>query len=77
VTEKDLIAACIKKNRKAQQLLFDQYSPTMNGTLKRYLKRTEDREDVLVEAFYKVLTNIDQFKGNGSFEGWIRRIIIN
>lgn len=77
MTEKDLIAACIKKNRKAQQLLFDQYSPTMNGTLKRYLKRTEDREDVLVEAFYKVLTNIDQFKGNGSFEGWIRRIIIN
>lgn len=77
MTEKELIAACIKQNRKAQQMLFDQYSPTMNGTLKRYLKRTEDREDVLVEAFFKVLTNIDQFKGNGSFEGWIRRIIIN
>lgn len=77
MTEKDLIAACIKQSRKAQQLLFDQYSPTMNGTLKRYLKRTEDREDVLVEAFFKVLTNIDQFKGNGSFEGWIRRIVIN
>lgn len=77
MTEKELIAACIRQNRKAQQLLFDQYSPTMNGTLKRYLKRTEDREDVLVEAFYKVLTNIDQFKGNGSFEGWIRRIVIN
>lgn len=49
----------------------------MNGTLKRYLKRLEDREDVLVEAFFKVLTNIEQFKGNGSFEGWIRRIVIN
>lgn len=77
MTEKDLIAACIKQNRRAQQLLFDRYSPTMNGTLKRYLKRTEDREDVLVEAFFKVLTNIEQFKGNGSFEGWIRRIVIN
>lgn len=77
MTEKELIAACIKENRRAQQLLFDQYSPTMNGTLKRYLKRDEDREDVLVEAFFKVLTNIEQFKGNGSFEGWIRRIVIN
>lgn len=77
MTEKELIAACIKKDRRAQQMLFDQYSPTMNGTLKRYLKRTEDREDVLVEAFFKVLTNIESFKGNGSFEGWIRRIVIN
>lgn len=77
MTEQELIAACKKENRRAQQLLFDRYSPTMNGTLKRYLKRTEDREDVLVEAFYKVLTNIHQFKGNGSFEGWIRRIMIN
>lgn len=77
MTEKELIAACKIENRKAQQLLFDRYTPTMNGTLKRYLKRLEDREDVLVEAFFKVFSNIDQFNGNGSFEGWIRRIIIN
>lgn len=77
MTENELIAACKKQNRRAQQLLFDQYSPTMNGTLKRYLRRTEDREDVLVGAFFKVLTNIDQFKNKGSFEGWIRRIVIN
>ena len=40
-------------------------------------KNREDAEDILVEAFFKVLTNIEQFQGNGSFEGWIRRIIIN
>lgn len=77
LTEQELINACRKGNRRAQQMLFDQYSPTMFGTLRRYLRRREDAEDVLVEAFYKVLTNIGQFKGKGSFEGWIRRIVIN
>lgn len=77
MTEQELINACRQGNRRAQQLLFDQYSPTMFGTLRRYLRRREDAEDVLVEAFYKVFTNIGQFKGKGSFEGWIRRIVIN
>ncbi len=77
VDEKALIAACKQENRKAQQLLFERYSPVMLGVCRRYLKREEDAEDVLVEAFYKVLTNIGQFRDIGSFEGWIRRIVVN
>lgn len=49
----------------------------MFGVCKRYVKTREDAEDVLVTAFFKVLTHIDKFKGEGSFEGWIRRIVIN
>ena len=77
VTEKDLIEACLKKDRRAQKLLWDRYSPKMFGVCKRYIKNHEDREDVLIEAFVKVFKNITQFKGAGSFEGWIRRIVVN
>lgn len=49
----------------------------MNGVLRRYLRSNEDREDVLVEAFFKVFENLERFRGDGSFEGWIRRIVVN
>jgi len=77
VTEQDLINACRNKDRKAQKLLYDRYSPKMFGVCKRYVKNREDAEDVLIDGFFKVLTHIDTFKGNGSFEGWIRRIVVN
>lgn len=77
VTEQELIAGCKKQDRKAQKLLFDRYSPKMFGVCKRYIKNREDAEDVLVEGLFKVLTKIDMYSGNGSFEGWIRRILVN
>lgn len=77
MTELELIEACKHDDRRAQQLLFDRYSPTMFGVCMRYVKGREDAEDILVEAFFKVLTNIQNFKAEGSFEGWIRRIVIN
>jgi len=75
--EKKLIEACRRQERKAQRKLYERYSPHMFGVCKRYVKNKEDAEDVLLEAFFKVFTNIHQFKGDGSFEGWIRRIVIN
>lgn len=77
MTEQELIQACKKNKRKAQQRLFDSYAPKMNGVLRRYLRSNEDREDVLVEAFFKVFENLERFRGDGSFEGWIRRIVVN
>ena len=77
VTEQELIQACNEEDRRAQKMLYERYSPVMFGVCKRYLKTREDAEDVLVEAFFKVLTNIHQYKGAGSFEGWIRRIVVN
>ena len=69
--------ACKQRDRKAQQLLFDRYSPSMMGVCRRYVHHWQDAEDVLIDGFYKVLTHIHTFKDKGSFEGWIRRIIVN
>ena len=77
MTEKDLIQACKKQDPRAQKLLWERFSPTMFGVCKRYVKTVEDAEDILVEGFFKAMTKIDMYKGNGSFEGWIRRIVVN
>ncbi|MCR9290928.1 sigma-70 family RNA polymerase sigma factor [Saprospiraceae bacterium] len=77
MTEIELIQACKNKNPRAQKLLWEKYSPNMFGVCKRYVKNLEDAEDVLVEGFFKVMTKIDMYSGNGSFEGWIRRIVVN
>ena len=77
LTEENLIAACKRQDRKAQKLLFDRFSPTMLGVCRRYVKNLEEAEDVIVEGCFKVLTKIDMYSAEGSFEGWIRRIMIN
>lgn len=77
MTEQELISACLRKERRAQQALYDRFSPTMYGVARRYLRRTEDAEDILIEAFIKVFRNLDSFNNQGSFEGWIRRIVVN
>lgn len=77
MTEQELISACLRKDRRAQQTLYDRFSPTMYGVARRYLRRTEDAEDVLIEAFVKVFGNLNSFTHQGSFEGWIRRIVVN
>lgn len=77
MTELELIEACRNGDRHAQKLLYDRYAPKMNGVCMRYCKNREDAEDVLIEGFFKVLTHLHQYKGAGSFEGWIRRIMVN
>jgi RNA polymerase sigma-70 factor (ECF subfamily) len=77
VTEQELIQGCQKQDREAQKLLYERYAPMFFALCKRYVKTNEDAEDVLVEGFYKIMTRIDQYHGDGSFEGWMRRIMIN
>ncbi|MBI5917374.1 MAG: sigma-70 family RNA polymerase sigma factor [Bacteroidetes bacterium] len=77
MTEKDLIAACRQQDRKAQKLLYERFSSVMLGVCRRYVKDPKEAEDVMVEGFFKVLTKLDMYNGDGSFEGWIRRIMIN
>ena len=77
MTEAELIKACRVQDPLAQRKVYETYSPKMLGVCRRYLKRAEDAEDALVEGFCKVFTNIKQYTGNGSFEGWIRRIVVN
>lgn len=77
MTEQELIDLCRKNDRRAQKELFDKYSSKMFGVCKRYVKSHEDAEDVLIEGMYKVMANMHSYKGKGSFEGWIRRIMVN
>jgi len=77
LTEKELIAACKKGDRKAQKALYDRYASVLLGIARRYVKNTEDAEDVLVEGFFKIMTKLDMYSGNGSFEGWMKRIVVN
>lgn len=75
--EEELIKGCLKRERGAQQQLFDQYSSKMYALCYRYVRHAMEAEDILVTAFTKVFDRIEQFKGEGSFEGWIRRIMVN
>ena len=75
--EKSLIKKAIANNREAQQMLFEQYSPKMLGVCRQYVKDLHHAEDLLLQGFLKVFTNLHRFKHEGSFEGWIRRIMVN
>jgi RNA polymerase sigma factor (sigma-70 family) len=75
--EDELIKGCLRRDRNAQKLLYDTYSSKMYGLCYRYVKDVMEAEDILVTAFMKVFDKIGQFKSEGSFEGWIRRIVVN
>ncbi len=72
-----LIADAIKQKREAQQELFELYSPKMLGVCRQYVKDVHHAEDLMLSGFLKVFTNLSKFKNEGSFEGWIRRIMVN
>lgn len=61
----------------AQQALYDRYSGKMFALCLRYAKHSAEAEDILQEGFIKVFDKISSFRGDGSFEGWIRRIMIH
>lgn len=75
--EDELIKGCLKRDRNAQQQLYDLYSSKMYALCYRYVRHAMEAEDVLVMAFTKIFDRIEQFKGEGSFEGWMRRVMVN
>lgn len=72
-----IIAKCKNQDPEAQKQLYDIYKDNLFSICIRYLKSQQDAEDVFIDAFYKILTKIEMFKGDGSFEGWMRRIMVN
>ena len=76
-SEKKIIRGLKAGKRNAYNLLYKQYAAMMLGMCVRYCRNREEAEDVLQEGFIKVFTYIGKFRGEGSFEGWIRRIMIN
>ena len=72
-----IIQGCIKWDRYAQTQLYDYFGPKMLVVCLRYSRNREEAEETLQEGFMKVFKCIHQYKSTGSFEGWIRKIMVN
>jgi RNA polymerase sigma factor (sigma-70 family) len=77
ILTEEIIKGCISGKPEAQEALYKKFSSKLFGISLRYTKDYSAAEDVLQEAFIKIFNNISGFKGTGSFEGWMRRIVIN
>ncbi len=77
MTEKQLIQGCRNKDRKAAAELFNLYAPKMMGICVRFVNERSVAEDIVHDGFVVVFTKIEDYKGKGSFEGWMRRIFVN
>lgn len=77
LTEKQLIEGCKSKIAKYQKGVFDRYAGKMLAVCRRYARHEMEAEDMMQDGFVKVFRYIDTFGDKGSFEGWIRRIMIN
>lgn len=75
--QKDIIKGCVEGKTEAQGELFKIYSKMLFGVCIRYTKDPSAAEDVLHEGFIKIFINIASYKNKGSFEGWMRRIMVN
>jgi len=75
--DEELIEGCRRQNRQAQKRLYEQYSSKFYALCCRYVKDKMEAEDVLITAFTKILDKIDQYTGEGNFEGWMRRVMVN
>jgi RNA polymerase sigma factor (sigma-70 family) len=73
----DIIKACQKGERSAQKALYELFAPKMLGVCLRYSSDRESAEDFLQDGFIRIFEKIKQYRFEGSFEGWMRRIIVN
>ncbi|MFN8698596.1 MAG: RNA polymerase sigma factor [Flavobacteriales bacterium] len=74
---KELIQGCLKGDRRSQQLVYKMYYGKMKAVCLRYTRDADQALDVLQEGFIRVFQNMERYTGSGSFEGWIRRIMVN
>jgi len=74
--ESELIKNALISNREAQQLLFEMHAPKMLSVCRYYIKDLQHAEEAMLNGFFKVFTQLNSFRNEGSFEGWIRRIMV-
>lgn len=72
-----IISGCKRQDPTSQKALYDLYKDVLFPICLRYVKKAEDAEDVFIEGFFKIFNKIDEYKGEGSFEGWMKRIMVN
>lgn len=74
---KNIINGCLKGNRRDQELLYRRHAPKLYAVCLQYSGNDEEARDILQEGFIKIFENLVHYKFEGSFEGWMRRIIVN
>lgn len=77
MTDEQLVEGCLKNDPIAQKQLYDTFSKKMMGLCLRYADNIDDAQDFLQDGFIKVFEKMDTYRGSGSFEGWIRKIMVN
>ena len=77
MTEDELIRGCLRGSAKCQRDLYERFAGKMYAVCLRYARTREDASDILQEGFIKVFSKLEQFQFNGSFEGWIRKVMVN
>lgn len=75
--ENEIIRLAIENNRSAQQKIYAKFSSKMLSVCRQYIKDIHQAEDIMITAFMKAFVNLKNFEQKGSFEGWIRRIMVN
>lgn len=77
MSEQDIIQGCLRGSAQCQRALYERFAGKMYAVCLRYARSSADAADILQEGFLKVFSKLDQFQFQGSFEGWIRRIMVN
>lgn len=75
IKDEELIEGCLLNDRKCQELLYRRFFPKMMAMVMHYARDEERAMQILNNGFLRVFRKLDQYKGLGSFEGWIRRIV--
>ena len=74
---KNIIKGCLTGNRRDQELLYRRHASKLYAVCLQYSGNDEEARDILQEGFIKVFENLARYKHEGSFEGWMRRIMVN
>ncbi|MCB0527697.1 MAG: sigma-70 family RNA polymerase sigma factor [Saprospiraceae bacterium] len=77
MSESEIIQGCLRGSAQYQRALYERFAGKMYAVCLRYARSQADAADILQEGFLKVYSKLDQFQFQGSFEGWIRRIMVN
>jgi len=74
---KNIIKGCLAGNRRDQELLYRRHAAKLYAVCLQYSGNDEEARDILQEGFIKIFENLGHYKNEGSFEGWMRRIVVN
>ncbi|MBN2681635.1 MAG: sigma-70 family RNA polymerase sigma factor [Bacteroidales bacterium] len=74
--EKELIKKCLKRDERAMEELYKFFSPKLFGICLRYTKNRMEAEDLLHDGFIRILNNLENYRHEGSFQGWVCKIMV-